>query len=212
MKIVERSVSLVYPQQYEQMLATVEAAGRNCYQSYAKQTDGSAEKLIRKFIKADHGTPLEFADITVRIVADRAFLAQITRHRLASFCVESARYNDYADGCYFVQPYDIRGDGEVITWKQACEQAEQAYQELRLMRCNPETARSVLPMSLATQIVMKANVREWRHILKLRLDKHAQIDMRGVMRNLLYLFYDAYPVFFEDIAKDVWGETDETAD
>lgn len=206
MKIVERSVELLNPMSYETMLDTVERAGRNCYQSFGRMGEGSAEKLIRKFVKVNHGSPLEFADITVRIEADRAFLAQITRHRLSSFCVESARYNDYSkndDGCAFIVPYEIEEEhGQDIAfhdWLKACRKAEKFYYELLHDGCKPETARSVLPMCLATSIVMKANVREWRHILSLRLDKRAQADMREVMEQVIHKFYNRYPVFFEDL-------------
>lgn len=202
MKLVRRSVQLLYPEDARTVMRRIEEAGRNCYQSYQHMTDGSAEALIRKFVKANHGSPLEFADITVRIVADRAFLAQITRHRLASFCVESARYNDYKGGCKFIEPVGLEDGEQTTAWLETCAYAESTYDRLRELGVKPETARSVLPMSLATSIVMKANVREWRHILELRLDKHAQPDMRQIMEMALDVFYLHYPVLFEDL----WDE------
>ena len=95
MKFVKRAVELINPVDYETALNTVEQAGRNCYHSYNKMAEGSAEKLIRMFVKVNHGSPLEFVDITMRIIGDRAFLSQITRHREASYCVSSQRYIDY---------------------------------------------------------------------------------------------------------------------
>lgn len=205
MKIVERGVEIINPMPYEIMLSTVEQAGRNCYQSYNKMADGSAEKLVKQFIKVNHGTPLEFASIAVKIVGDRSLMGQITRHRLASFCIESARYNNYTKDKYgkeisVIVPYDIKMDSmEFHVWEDTCMKAEDSY--VRLIQCGvkPETARSVLPMSLATSICMSANVREWRHILRLRLDSHAQSDIREVAGMILDLFIDKYPAFFKDL-------------
>lgn len=205
MRIVERSTDLINPMPYDVMLSTVEQAGRNCYQSFNKIADGSAEKLVKQFIKVNHGTPLEFASIAVKIVGDRSLMGQITRHRLASFCIESARYNNYTKDKYgkeisVIVPYDIKIDSpEYHIWEDSCIKAEDSYCRLIQRGVKPETARSVLPMCLATSICMSANVREWRHILKLRLDSHAQSDIRDVAELILDLFNDHYPVFFEDL-------------
>ena len=208
MKIVERSVEILTKTPYEDMIKLVEDAGRNCYQSYNKMSEGSAEKLIRQFVEVNHGSPLEFADIAVRICGDRSLMGQITRHRLSSFCIESARFNNYASDKFdgeisVIQPADIeRGTDAFEHWYRGCAEAEYYYKELINKGVKPETARSVLPMSLATHIVMKANVREWRHIFKLRLDKRSQKDIRNVMLECLKKMGDKYPVFFEDIYAD----------
>ena len=205
MRIVERSVELINPMPYDIMLSTVEQAGRNCYQSYNKIADGSAEKLIKQFIKVNHGSPLEFADIVVRIVGDRSLMGQITRHRLSSFAIESARYNNYTKDKYgkeiaVIVPHDIEMDSpEFHIWEDTCIKTEDSYCRLIQRGVKPETARSVLPMSLATSIFMKANVREWRHVLSQRLDSHAQSDIRDVAGKILDLFIEHYPVFFEDL-------------
>lgn len=205
MKIIERGVEVLTKTSYEDMIRLVEEAGRNCYQSYNKMSEGSAEKLIRQFVKVNHGSPLEFADIAVRICGDRSLMGQITRHRLSSFCIESARFNNYASDKFdgeisVILPADIERDTDAFNiWYSSCAESEFYYKELIHRGVKPETARSVLPMSLATHIVMKANVREWRHIFKLRLDKRAQKDIRAVMLRCLYKMYNKYPVFFEDI-------------
>ena len=205
MKIVERSVEVLTKTSYEDMIRLVEDAGRNCYQSYNKMSEGSAEKLIRQFVKVNHGSPLEFADIAVRICGDRSLMGQVTRHRICSFCIESARYNNYASDKFdgeisVILPADIERDTDAFEfWYRSCAESEFYYKKLINNGVKPETARSVLPMSLATHIVMKANVREWRHIFKLRLDKRAQEDIRAVMLRCLKGMYDKYPVFFEDI-------------
>ena len=205
MKIVKRTVDLINPIDYKTALNTVEQAGRNCYNSYNKMAEGSAEKLIRMFVKVNHGSPLEFVDVTIRIVGDRAFLSQITRHREASYCVSSQRYIDYTKdntGSHvpFIEPIDMTEDGYPI-WFNDCLRAEETYNKLLTKGCKAETARSVLPNCTATEIVMKANIREWRHILTLRLDPRAQHDFRDIATKMLNLLYEKYPVFFEDLAE-----------
>ncbi len=83
--------------------------------------------------------------------------------------------------------------------KKACEEAEQSYFKLLDIGCSPQEARSVLPNSTKTEVVMTANIREWRHFLRLRTSPAAHPDMRVVAHRLLDIFKARYPVFFEDI-------------
>ena len=123
-------------------------------------------------------------------------------------CIESARYNNYTkdkfNGIKVIPPVDMTNEGYAF-WRAHCLLAEGAYVELIEKGCKPETARSVLPMCLATSIMCSANIREWRHIFQLRCDPHAQIDIRTVMLELLGKMYEKYPVFFEDLAEKFLG-------
>lgn len=92
MNIVERKVELVSKQPYEEMIKENELAIRNCYKSEDKITDDSAERMVRMMIKSGHEAMIEFSDLTFHIVADRAVLSQLSRHRLMSLAVESQRY------------------------------------------------------------------------------------------------------------------------
>lgn len=185
---------------------TFNKAARNCYQSETPDNANmeSAEKLARGLIKSGHHATLEMNQIPVHIVADRSFLGQLSRHRLMSLCVESARYNNYTkdkfNGIKVIPPVDMTNEGYAF-WRAHCLMAEGAYTELIENGCKPETARSVLPMCLATSIVCSANVREWRHVFELRCDSHSQIDIRTTMLELLGKMYEKYPVFFEDLAE-----------
>lgn len=198
MKIIKQSVELVNPIPYKDMLNTVELATRNCYNSYDKMTDNSAEGLIRGCIKSGHLSVTEFGDITVRLITSRSVLAQLSRHRLASMAVQSQRYVKY-DDVEFVEPYDLNNEA-YDNWKAACKTAEAAY-KVMLYDCGmkAEIARSVLPNCTSTVIFMKANIREWRHILSLRCDKRAQTEIRMLMAQTLEKLYQQYPVFFEDL-------------
>ena len=204
--INEREVSLVNPPSYESVLMTFNTAARNCYQSLNDTTDNieSAEALARKLIAIGHGSPIEMNSITFRFIGDRNFLGQLSRHRLLSLAVESARYCNYSKGKFnhsvsFVRPLGVVTEEQEKIWKESCKKSEEYYFKLLEEGCSPETARSVLNSSLATHIIASANIREWRHIIEMRCDKHAQMDIRSIMTKALKLLYEHYPVFFDDL-------------
>ena len=206
LKITKRDVSLVNPPSYETVLMTFNTAARNCYQSLNDKTDNmeSAEALARKLIAIGHGSPIEMNNITFRFVGDRNFLAQLSRHRLLSLAVESARYCNYSKGKFnhsvsFVKPLGIVTEEQEKIWEESCKKSEEDYFKLLDAGCKPETARSVLNTSLATHIIASGNIREWRHVVELRCDTHAQDDIRAIIMWALTLLYKHYPVFFEDL-------------
>ena len=201
MIIVKKSAELVNPPLYKTLLNTVERAARNCYQSEDKIADGSAEKIVRFLINNKHFSMLEFANLTFKMVMDRATAMQLTRHRMCTFAIESTRYCNYnKTGEIKVIAPEGLNDSAYDTWYTSMIMAEVTYMSLIQEEKMPaEVARSVLPQCLATTVFMHTNVRELRHILSLRLDKHAQKDIRVLMQDLLSLVYNMYPVFFEDI-------------
>lgn len=82
MKISEPSVELINAPDYKTLLTTIEAAGRTCYKSEDKITDGSAEKFVRGIIKRGHEAVIEHGSLTVRFICDRGVSHEIVRHRL----------------------------------------------------------------------------------------------------------------------------------
>ena len=205
MKIIEPSVELINAPSYETLMATIEAAGRTCYKSEDKITEGSAEKFIRGIIKRGHEAVIEHGSLSVRFVCDRGVSHEIVRHRLAAYCQESTRYCNYANDQFngeitVIKPlYLEEGTAVYRIWKRSCETSEIAYFDLLTEGCSPQEARSVLPNSLKTEVVMTADIREWRHFIKLRNSPAAHPQMREVAGMLAVLFKDNYPVFFEDI-------------
>lgn len=205
MKIINSSVELINPPSYASLLSTVEAAGRTCYKSEDKITGDSAEKFVRGIIKRGHEAVIEHGSVTVRFTCDRGVSHEIVRHRLASYCQESTRYCNYSKDGFggeitVIEPSWYReGDPAYEVWKKACQRAELAYFDLMSIGCSPQESRSVLPNSLKTEVVMTADLREWRHFLKLRCAQAAHPDMRAVARQLLGVLKMKYPVFFEDI-------------
>lgn len=186
---------------YPIMLDHVERAGRTCYQSFDKIKEGSAESFIRGIINNGHESVLEHASITVRITTDRGVTHEIVRHRLASYSQESTRYCNYGKKeIEFVKPVQIKhGTEEYKLWRSACEDSEMFYNELIRRGTTPQNARSVLNNSLKTELVMTANIREWRHFFKLRTSVAAHPDIRAVARIILMMFIARFGVFFEDL-------------
>ena len=88
---------------------------------------------------------------------------------------------------------------DVLEWLRSMQSAEDSYRRLRALGWTPERARSVLPNSTKTEVVMTCNAREWRHVFTLRAAEKAHPDMRNVMRGLLSDFKARVPVLFEDI-------------
>lgn len=215
MKIIEPSVEILSPIDGEAILKHIEQCGRVCYKSEDKITEDSAEKFIANIIKRGHEAVLEHFDITVKFICDRGVSHEIVRHRVASYCQESTRYCNYSkDGfgneitviqpCYFY-PLEISDDNSVdkyTTWLNACSAAEQSYFSLLEMGCTPQEARAVLPNSLKTEVVMTANLREWRHFFKLRCAPAAHPQMREVAIMLLNKFKEEIPIVFDDISVD----------
>lgn len=201
MEIVEPSVELFEDFDGAAYMKKIERAGRTCYKSEANITETSATQFVRNLIKRGHESVLEHCSATFKIICDRGVMAELTRHRHASFSVESTRYCDYKGGVKFISPF-AQGTLNFVSWENLMIQAELFYKHLRANGVPPELARSVLPNSLAVEMVVTANLREWRHVLKLRTDAKAHPQMRQVANMILDIFKAKLPVIFEGIGGD----------
>lgn len=174
-----------------------------------------ARELIGKFIEWGHGTPLEFADATFKIEKiSRVTLAQLTRHRLANFMVRSFRYNGVEEGPVRPDSWDKVEDGGDLdrTVDQMIDGAHYVYDRLQDEGVPLEDARYVLPMGTKTDLYMKANFREWRHIFDERaLNNHAQWEIRELTVKMLDKLYTFASSVFEDQYNELLdeGELDE---
>jgi thymidylate synthase (FAD) len=179
-------------------LEKIERSARLCYLSEPK---GSPENFVRKLIERGHHTPLEMASMTVKFICDRGILAELTRHRLASFNVESTRYVNYNKReMEFIKPCFWDKENPLYEgWYNAMYKAESMYNALIESGAHPEQARSVLPNSLKTEIICTANLREWLHIFNLRCSEKSHPQMREICLPLLKECYARLPVVFEDI-------------
>lgn len=180
---------------------TVEKIARTCYKSEAKRTADSAEPFVRRLIKNGHEAMIEHVGLTLKIITSRAIANEIVRHRMASYAQESTRYCDYKDEIEFVFPsgLDEQTEAEFVDM---CNDAEYLYKRLRYNNIAPQIARDILPLALKTELIMTANMREWRHFLKLRTAPDAHPMMRELAGMVLNLFRERVPVFVEDIEYD----------
>ena len=205
MKIVNPSHEILYMPNGEEILKRIEIAGRTCYKSENRINDDSAKEFVKRILDSGHHSVIEHVNITVRFVCDRGVSHELVRHRLASYSQESTRYANYSIDKFgkeitVVQPlFWAENSEEYLEWLSAMQQAEKAYMRLIELGSKPEEARSVLPNSLKTEIVITCNVREWRHIFNLRCSIAAHPQMREIMLPLLAEFHDMLPIVFDDI-------------
>ena len=197
MKVIDPSVILIYPmlrKDAENELRLVEYAGRNCYRTQDRITDDSYQGFLERLAARGHTSPLEFGRVVLEITAGRDVMAELTRHRMASFCIQSQRYvaDDKTGEISFIKPlFYVPEDGDKLDakrwcasrcWELSMRAAEDAYAYLRTdCSMSAEDARKVLPNSTATTIVMECNLRELLHILNLRTSPAAYPEMRQVM-------------------------------
>lgn len=204
MKIIEPSATLVGEINPEEILKKIERCGRVSRQSGGRplNTYGAKKRtknFMRMLIERGHESVLEHVSLTFRIICDRAIMAELTRHRIAAFTVESTRYVKY-DDLEVVTPFAIDDDDlKYCHWVGQMRSAENAYRTLINHGAKPEEARAVLPNCLKSELYMTANLREWRHILKLRTDKAAHPQMRLIAGQILEVFKEKLPVIVEDI-------------
>lgn len=207
MKLIKPSFEILTPVTTE-LLKRIELAGRVCYKSEDKTTADSADGFVRRIIGRQHESVLEHASLTVRFICDRGVSHELVRHRLTSVSQESTRYVNYdSRGIEFVIPpwcdIDLE-NGQALTfgtalWINSMRALDGAYRELLANGWKPEQARSVLPNSLKTEIVMTANMREWRHIMALRTSRAAHPQMRELMVPLLATLAAQLPAVFSDL-------------
>lgn len=200
-------------------LKHIEAVARTCYKSESRATeDGeSAKKMVASLIKSGHEAMLEHSTLAVRFTTDRGVTHELVRHRIASFAQESTRYCNYSQDkfgseCTFINITDgIKHDHKmqlltaeeinliVEEWVNAMNDAERHYLRMLKLGATPQIARSVLPNSTKTELVITANYREWRNLMKLRADTPAHPQMRELTIPLLAELKTLIPVVFDDI-------------
>lgn len=205
MQIIKAGYEILDTLNGEEILKKIERVARVCYKSEDKITDGSAEKMVKALIKRGHEAMLEHFSFSVKFIVDRGVSHELVRHRVASFAQESTRYCNYGhEGeITVIKPLYLSDVGEDYNiWRKACVVAEKQYLDMLAYGFTPQEARAVLPNSLKTEVVMTANLREWRHFFSLRAcgttgKPHPQ--MLEVTVPLLKEIKSLIPVVFDDL-------------
>ena len=207
------------------ILKQIERAGRVAYKSEDKITDGSCIKFAENILKRNHLAVIEHVSISVKFICDRGVSHELVRHRICSFTQESTRYCNYSNDKFgneltFIQPCFWNNDDKIINewgyglWLNAMKDAEDYYLKLISKGAKPQEARSVLPNSLKTEIVVTANLREWKHIFFLRCAPDAHPQMRELMIPLREKFMQLIPEIFVErnltgISLENWNKLSE---
>lgn len=205
MNIIKPSFEILNNINSDEILKYIEKIGRVCYKSEDKITSESSNNFIKNIVKNGHESVIEHKSISVKIICDRGVTHEIVRHRIASYSQESTRYCNYSSNKFgneltLIRPYFWSEDSEAyFIWKQTMQEIENNYNKLIKLGVKPEEARSILPNSLKTEIVVTMNLREWRHFFKLRTSKRAHPQMREVAIPILEEFKKLIPIIFDDI-------------
>jgi len=189
------------------IMKKLERACRTCYRSEGSITEDSYKKLLKNCLTRGHESVLEHEKVTVRIYDDVGSYKDLTRHRFASFSVESTRYCSYNKDKYgneisFINPSYIEDQEIYNAWKNTMEEIEKNYMKMKELGATTDMCREILPHSTAAEYTMTANIREWKHILSLRTTKHVHPAIRQVLIPLLKYFQKEMPEIFEDVEYD----------
>lgn len=205
MKLVKQSVEIITDINNKEVMELLEKAGRTCYKSEDSIKDGSCDMFIDKIAnQLHHESVIEHYNVTVKIVTDRGITHEIVRHRLASYSQESTRYCNYGKGKFgqeitcidlseWLNKYQL--NAMYKGWKEA----EVTYFQLLDRGVKAQIARNVLPNGLKTELIMTANLRQWRHILRMRTSKAAHPQVRALMYDLWEQLESKLPVLFKEL-------------
>jgi thymidylate synthase (FAD) len=217
--LIKASYEILTPINPDEIYKILEVAGRKSHQSEYLMCDGSSRKFIKMIMDKGHYSVLEFFDIIVNFTGDRGFLAEIRTHRIGSFVAESTRFCNYSkdkfgneitcidveNGLYIEESNkDTKWKDESIefivdTIARSWIQSEDSYNELIKFGCSPQMARSVLPLGLKSEVVVKFNLRQWREVFSQRTSKAAHPQMRELMIPLCEELQIKLPEIFGDI-------------
>ncbi len=189
------------------IMKRIERACRTCYRSEGNITEDSYKNLLKNCLNRGHESVLEHEKITVRVYGDIGTYKDLTRHRFASFSIESTRYCSYDKDKYgneitVINPSYIESKEIYEAWKDGIENLEKAYMNMKKLGATNDMCRELLPHSTGAEYTMTANIREWKHILELRTTKNVHPAIRQLLIPLLLYFKEQMPEIFGDIKYD----------
>jgi thymidylate synthase (FAD) len=205
MRIIEPSFEILDNIDGLEILKKIERIGRVCYKSEDKITEESSKQFVSNILKNGHESVIEHEKVSVRIICDRGVTHEIVRHRIASYSQESTRYCNYSKDKFgneltLIKPLFWNEDSEEYRlWYDSMQNIENTYNRMIALGAKPQEARSILPNSLKTEIVVTMNLREWRHFFVLRTSPKAHPQMREVACAILEEFQKQIPIVFDGI-------------
>lgn len=182
-------------------LDLIEYAGRWDYGPKSVSKMGEPG-IIGRWIKAGHESMLEMVDATFFVECSRVVTHELVRHRIASYQQESQRFVSYEHEdaeSLFVVPSKYEGHPASSMMMYSYDLDLKSYKMLILTGVPKQDARYVLPNATRTRIIVKMNLREWRHVLRLRAHSSAQPEMQEVAKAILSILLARYPEVFTDV-------------
>jgi len=231
--ILEKPQVFIEPYEPLKIMRNIERAMRTCYRSEGTTTEDSYKRLLAMAIASGHESVMEHEKITVKLRCSVGTYKDLTRHRIGTaWSIESTRWCNYSKGKFdnqlrFIIPtnYDdswtkANYEGEFFSeeqqksaiWYWTMENIEDGYMKGAEAGMKPDELRLMLPHSTAADVVMTCNIREWRHILKLRTQKNVHPEIRQILIPLLLKFQYTMPELFNDIEYDKEFSTNLYAD
>lgn len=208
MRVIEPAFEILDDINGIEILKKIEMCGRVCYKSENRITQESSQNFVKGILESGHESVIEHEKITVRIICDRGVSHEIVRHRLASYSQESTRYCNYSKDKFgneltLIKPFFWEKEStQYELWLQVMEKIENTYNQMIAGGAKPQEARSILPNSLKTELIVTMNLREWRHFFKLRTSMSAHPQMREIACKMLEEFKRRIPIIFDDIEVD----------
>ncbi|QGJ89748.1 ThyX-like thymidylate synthase [Mycobacterium phage Superchunk] len=191
-----------------------EFAGRNCYRSFSRPNPKTRANVdyLDHILDVGHESVLEHSSATFYIEASRSVLTELERHRHLSFSVVSQRYVDSTELGIEVPPAftelsgkdadDAKGvllDVQSFT-QEAYEYLVHIFTEAGKPRKQArEAARAVLPNMTSSPMVVTANHRAWRYVIKNRWHEAADAEIRELAGELLRQLREIAPNTYQDI-------------
>lgn len=191
-----------------QIMKNIERACRTCYRSEGSITEDSYKNLLKNCINRGHESVLEHEKITVRMLCSINTYKDLTRHRAgASFSIESTRYCNYSKDKFdnnikFIDPVYITDVNNYACWRECMKSIENYYMLVANNKGTPDQCRTMLPHSVAAEVTMSCNIREWKHVLDLRTKKTVHPEIRQLLIPLLLEFKRTMPEIFEGVEYD----------
>lgn len=208
MEITDPYAEILYisPMDGVALMRCIEHIARVSHRSEEKQTDTSWQRFISSVVidKGDWSVT-EHGSVTVVAVVDRGVTHEWVRHRLGAYTQESTRFVNYTKNTepQFIVPLGfMQGSKEYAYWSQAVDTALFAYRDLVLQGVSPQLARSVLPNSLASKLIITYDLRMWRHFFLSRTTKETHPQMKQVTVPLLAEFKEKIPLLYDDIVAE----------
>lgn len=203
---IERAQILIPKFDENKVIKSLERYGRVCYKSEDKFEAKSSSGMLKTLVSKNHESVLEHEKLTMLFIIDRGVSHELVRHRIASYSQESTRYCNYSKDKFgneltFINPIFF-DDKERKVWEDTMLFIEKNYFQLISLGASPQEARSILPNSLKTEIVVTMNFRSLRNFLRLRCSASAHPQIKEVAIPLLRYLKSKLEPLFADIDYD----------